>query len=197
MTLTRKMTNSILAALEKEDILKDIFPDLQNSFAPKGTLLVDYPTKDNTVALGNSLSVANTQAEPTVVFKPFESIDTNDKFTLVMTDPDAPSRTDRKWGEYCHFVVTDISFDSENAGEIVTKNNNILVTHMGPGPPKGTGLHRYIFLLFKQLSNNSTYTEIKDRINWGYGTPSTGVGKWSKENNLELLAVNYFQAENK
>lgn len=60
-----------------------------------------------------------------------------------MTDPDAPSRADPKIGEVRHWLVVNIPGIDINSGET-------LYEFIGSGPPKDTGLHRYIFLVYKQ-----------------------------------------------
>lgn len=45
-----------------------------------------------------------TQDEPNLSFESLESAARNEEtFTVIMTDPDAPSRTDPKWSEFCHW----------------------------------------------------------------------------------------------
>lgn len=54
-------------------------------------------------------------------------------------DPDAPSREDPKWGEWRHWLVINIPGNDLSAGEVAAE-------YIGAGPPKDTGLHRYILL---------------------------------------------------
>lgn len=60
-----------------------------------------------------------------------------------MVDPDAPSRNNPKIREVKHWFVGNIKGNNVDKGDHITE-------YFGSGPPKGTGLHRYIFLLFKQ-----------------------------------------------
>ena len=196
--LATSTTAAISAGLAKEDIIADIFPGQE--FAPMGALLVDYEAHpDHVVALGNTLPTATTQEPPQFFYQPFADLDTEAKYTLVMTDPDAPSRTDKKYSEYCHYVVTDISFADAKGGAIKPEQFHTAESYIGPGPPQGTGLHRYIFLLFKQATGTkgAEFTKVKERFNWGYGKPGVGIDIYAKANNLTLIAANYFLAENK
>ncbi|GMM56651.1 Tfs1 protein [Maudiozyma humilis] len=198
MLLTTSTATAINAGLAKEDIVADLFPRLD--FAPQGALLVDYEAHaDHAVALGNTLPTATTQDAPQFHYQSFGDMDTAAKYTLVMTDPDAPSRTDKKFSEYCHYVVTDVQFADSKGGAIVPEEFNVAESYIGPGPPKGTGLHRYIFLLLKQPQgvSGAQFSKVKERFNWGYGQPGVGIDRWAKENGLTLLAANYFLAENK
>lgn len=64
-------------------------------------------------------------------------------YTLLMVDPDAPSRADPQLREIRHWLVMNIPESSVENGDEVT-------AYRGSGPPKGSGLHRYIFLVYKQ-----------------------------------------------
>lgn len=55
------------------------------------------------------------------------------------SDPDAPSRKEPKYREWRHWVVVNIPGGDVSKGEVCAE-------YVGAGPPKGTGLHRYIIL---------------------------------------------------
>ncbi len=67
----------------------------------------------------------------------------NSYYTLIMTDPDAPSRAEPTYREWNHWLVVNIPGDKLSEGEIRSE-------YVGAGPPQGTGLHRYVFLVLKQ-----------------------------------------------
>lgn len=60
-----------------------------------------------------------------------------------LTDPDAPSRKEPTRREFRHWLAVNIAGSDLSSGETVFQ-------FIGSGPPQGTGLHRYVFLLFKQ-----------------------------------------------
>ena len=62
---------------------------------------------------------------------------------LPNVDPDAPSRNDPKFREWHHWLVVNIPGSDVSKGDAVAE-------YIGAGPPKGTGLHRYVFLAYKQ-----------------------------------------------
>nr|AUQ44110.1 TFL1 [Hydrangea macrophylla] len=65
-------------------------------------------------------------------------------YTLIMTDPDAPSPSDPHLREHLHWIVTDIpgTTDASFGREIVSYET----------PKPVIGIHRYVFILFKQRS---------------------------------------------
>lgn len=65
--------------------------------------------------------------------------ETNSVSTCLITDPDAPSRADPTWREWRHWLVGNIPGTDISKGEVLSE-------YIGAGPPKGTGLHRYVFL---------------------------------------------------
>lgn len=186
-------SKATIEALTEHRIVPDVLSP--NHIKPIGVLSAEY-SNDNPVAMGNQLTVKNTRSRPTVHFAPQDaSLKATDRLTLVVTDPDAPSRNDKKWSEFCHYVESDIKVSETEGG--ILENGKVLKSYVGPAPPLGSGPHRYVFLLFKQpaFSDSSKYTPIKDRPNWGFGTPATGVEKWAIENQLLPIAVNFFYAE--
>lgn len=69
-----------------------------------------------------------------------------------MVDPDAPSRTNPKNREYRHWLVMNIP------GNDVTKGDEV-IGFIGSGAPKHTGLHRYVYLVYKQPNGQIEHTE--------------------------------------
>ncbi|KAG0321475.1 hypothetical protein BGZ99_003908 [Dissophora globulifera] len=169
-----------------------IIPDVIDSFQPKTMLMVSYGDAADghqDVTLGNKLSVKETQHAPRVSFEPENA---ESKYTLVMTDPDAPSRQNPTMREYRHWVVTNIPSGSAMEPASLSKGTE-LTEYMGPAPPAGSGLHRYIFLLYKQPTNN---------VSALLSTPLASdrkqfkVKDFTTQAGLELVGVNYFFAEN-
>lgn len=64
-----------------------------------------------------------------------------------MTDPDAPSRSQPTYRECRHWIVMNIP-------ESKIENGDEVIEYVGSGAPKDTGLHRYIFLVYKQPDGN-------------------------------------------
>jgi phosphatidylethanolamine-binding protein (PEBP) family uncharacterized protein len=109
-------------------------------------------------------------------------------YTLVMNDPDAPSRADPKNGEWHHWCVVNIPDSHVDKGEVLSQ-------YVGSGPPKGTKLHRYVFLLFKQ-NGKLTFDEPRLTNRSGDGRAKQKVSKFAAKHGLgDPVAGNYYQAE--
>lgn len=67
----------------------------------------------------------------------------NTQKSLYVSDPDAPSRNEPKFREWHHWLVVNIPGNDVSKGETLSE-------YVGSGPPQGTGLHRYVFLVYKQ-----------------------------------------------
>ena len=92
------------------------------------------------VNLGNELTLTQVKDEPSHISWPHDG---ESLYTLVMVDPDAPSRTDPVRGQCIHWLVVSIPSNKASDGKT-------MVEYTGSGPPEGTGLHRYISLLCTQ-----------------------------------------------
>lgn len=92
------------------------------------------------VSSGTVLTPTQTKSPPTHLTWPSED---GTLYTLCMTDPDAPSRQKPKFREWHHWLVVNIPGCAVSEGETLSQ-------YVGSGPPKDTGLHRYVYLVFRQ-----------------------------------------------
>ncbi|GJQ70411.1 hypothetical protein Trydic_g22840 [Trypoxylus dichotomus] len=114
--------------------------------------------------------------------------DEGDYYLLVMTDPDAPSRSNPKFREWHHWLVGNIPGSNVNKGEMLSE-------YVGAGPPKGTGLHRYVLLVYKQPGKLS-FNEKKLTNRSGDGRGKFSIRNFAKKYNLgDPIAGNFFQAQ--
>ncbi|XP_063914386.1 protein D2-like [Zophobas morio] len=170
----RKLSD--VEAFAKSEITPDVVP-----IAPTKLLKVEYKTKE--VQLGNQITPKEVRDEPKVTY----TGEPQAFYTLVMTDPDAPSRQKHPMREWNHWLVGNIPGSDVSKGEVLTE-------YVGSGPPKDTGLHRYVFLLYKQPGKITFEEEHKSNTNGKRGKFSTE--EFAKKYNLgDPVAGNYFQAE--
>jgi len=110
-------------------------------------------------------------------------------YTLMLTDPDAPSRKEPTYREWIHWIVTNIPGNDVSKGET-------LMTYIGSAPPPETGLHRYVFLVWQQKEMKNKWTVEKI----GYSGDKRGkfsARKFATENGLtKLVAGNYYETQN-
>ncbi|XP_030629787.1 LOW QUALITY PROTEIN: large ribosomal subunit protein mL38 [Chanos chanos] len=121
---------------EHYGVYRDLFP--MAYFVPRIMLRVTYGD-DNSAAVhfGNHLTPSKAAALPQVSF----TAEDDSLWTLLLTSPDEHLEDGEQ--EYVHWLVGNIPGSAVQSGEEVCN-------YFPPLPPKGTGFHRYIFILFKQ-----------------------------------------------
>lgn len=165
-----------------ENLLKEnIVPEIIDE-KPAGQLKIKYNSGVQ-VDYGNELTPTQVKDEPV-----FEYPAEGDKlYTIAFVDPDAPSRADPKFGQCLHYMVHNVPGLSVGQG-------NVAAEFIGSGPPEGTGLHRYIFVVYEQpgkivVANTISKTSIEGRMKFklrDYATEK-GLGK--------PIAANFYLAQ--
>ncbi|KAH8418181.1 hypothetical protein KR222_011199 [Zaprionus bogoriensis] len=104
-----------------------------------------------------------------------------------MVDPDAPSRTDPKLREVLHWCVINIPGSDVASGQVIAE-------YVGAGPGEGSGLHRYVFLVFKQADKITSAKVIPNTTR--EGRLNVKIRDYvSKYNFGAPVAGNFFQAQ--
>jgi phosphatidylethanolamine-binding protein len=80
-------------------------------------------------------------------------------YTIIMTDPDAISRTNPVYREFIHWVGCNLTFDTN--GKCNASECKHIVDYIGPAPPYRSGLHRYVFLLYEQPAGSTPETLVE------------------------------------
>ncbi|XP_066148395.1 large ribosomal subunit protein mL38 [Euwallacea fornicatus] len=122
---------------EHYGVFEHLFGDAY--FNPQVPLEIFY-VKDNVkcpVHYGNILKPEDAALKPELTFES----DDSSLWTLVLTNPDGHFQDNDK--EYVHWFVANIPGNKVDKGEVI-------INYLQPFPPKGTGYHRYIFILYKQ-----------------------------------------------
>lgn len=191
----------------------EIIPTVVDDFLPSLLVNITWPSKKHKKAkaahLGNTLKPSKLQDAPEVSITDdvTSSLLTNSgkiQYTLAMTDPDAPSRDNPEWSEFCHWIVTDIHLPS-HASASTRKERHLreIVPYKPPGPPSKTGKHRYVFLVLAPANSTTEPLNLsrpKERRHWGYEGPEgerRGVREWMAENGLLVVGANFIYAQNK
>ncbi|XP_014259005.1 protein D3-like [Cimex lectularius] len=167
------------AAMERTKIVPDVV-----STAPEDMLNIHYKS-GAVVSMGNELTPTQVKNQPDVGWK---DADENSLYTLAMVDPDAPSREAPKMREWHHWLVVNIPGADVAQGETMSE-------YIGAAPPKGSGLHRYVFLLYKQLGKLKC-SEPKLTNKSGEKRGKFSIAQFAKKYNLDgPIAGNFFEAK--
>ncbi|TRM62209.1 phosphatidylethanolamine-binding protein [Schizophyllum amplum] len=198
--------SSVVTALKREQLIPDVLPE---SFYPSGLFTIIFPSGKE-VTIGEEVPLEDTGDEPDIVFTPMGVPDANTgeiqagaaaqeaTYTLVMLDPDAPSRDDPKFKSFRHWVITGLKAPAATSAS--TKNMAALkmktatTPYRPPGPRPGSGLHRYTFFLFQE--------PVADAFAVPEGAPEYGAAleerrSWDgvafgEKYGLKLVAANFF-----
>ncbi|KAL2020595.1 hypothetical protein VTK56DRAFT_8183 [Thermocarpiscus australiensis] len=203
--------------VRKELQLAEIIPTVIDDFTPSLALKVKWPSKKR-AHLGNTIKPEKLQDPPSVSLHDFRT--TSDlctskaTYVITLTDPDAPSRHDPKWAEFCHWIASGAlkpdaagraGGASEDPDGCVQRLSDLdeVMPYKPPAPPAKTGKHRYVFLAFVPANGTTERLHLSkpsDRQHWGYDTEegeTKGVREWAGENGLIPVAANFIFAKHK
>nr|QBB01990.1 putative protein D2-like isoform X2 [Cotesia chilonis] len=176
-----KTSSRFLNMSTKELEIHQVLPDVIKTLPPS-ILQVTYANNVK-VDLGNDLTPTQVKDPPTVHW----DADSGSFYTLCMTDPDAPSRKQPTYREWHHWLVGNIPGNDVSKGEVLS-------AYIGSGPPQGTDLHRYVFLIYKQ-PQKLTFDEPRLTNRSGDNRAKFSISKFAEKYNLGApIAGNFFQA---
>ncbi|KAF7955418.1 uncharacterized protein EAE97_000677 [Botrytis byssoidea] len=188
-----------LKGIKKTLKKSSIIPDVLDPFIPTCYILPSYNLSSSSssskkVKLGNKLRPSQTQSAPSIkVFCPGK-YHVKGGLTVILTDPDAPSRDDDSMSEMCHWiaripeaVVGREGISGEWSGSELEEVG--IVDYKAPAPPKGTGKHRYVFVLLEGY--NVDLEGPKERKHWGFEKPGSGIREWAGRENLTVVGANF------
>lgn len=108
---------------------------------PEQILEIEYLDRIE-VGTGRYLFARDLRSPPTRVAWPKQYV--RSYYALIMTDLDYPTDKDNSQAEYLHWMIGNIEGPPER------RRNNTIAQYIGPNPEEGTGVHRYVFFLFRQ-----------------------------------------------
>ncbi|XP_069816837.1 phosphatidylethanolamine-binding protein 1-like [Dendropsophus ebraccatus] len=73
----------------------------------------------------------------------WEGMDPKKLYTIILTDPDVPSKHDRSMAQWHHYLVVNVKGNDLDSGHTLTQ-------YVGSGAGKDTGMHRYTWLAYEQ-----------------------------------------------
>ena len=168
-----------------------VVPDVIDTWPPN-VATVEYSTHSH-VNLGNVLSVKDTQTQPRIHFPTLPGL----LYTIMLVDPDALSRATHEFRNFVHFVTVNVP--GTGTDHVDAHKGHVVVPYMGPAPPPKSGLHRYVFLVYKQAGQLATH----NLHSFGGGKEGADARKnflpetWLKQTFgtlPELHAANFYQA---
>lgn len=175
----------------------EIIPTVIDKFKPIMGLSAEWNPPKDVASLGNTLEPSHLQSAPIVRLEKAEtgvesSVESTVRpgmtYVLTVTDPDAPSRDDPKWSEYCHWIASGLVPPSvTDHPSFILSDLKDVTPWMPPSPPPKTGKHRYVFLVFVPANGTSEPLHLSkpgDRKHWGGDKAGHGVRAWAKEHGL-------------
>ncbi|KAL9642488.1 hypothetical protein ABK040_011055 [Willaertia magna] len=188
---------------EKQAKELNIIPDiLFNAPLDKYKDTIDFKViynQNEVVNFGSKLNATQVLSEPEIQIKvndhqqPHSLFKAGHYFTVVMIDPDAPSRRHPTHRSYLHYIQTNMPLN-EKEGYASSKEGTYIAKYATPSPPKDSGPHRYVFVLYEH-SNKLSYSK-----SWlstdKEGRQNFNLELWAKEHNLnEPIALTCFEHE--
>lgn len=138
--------------------------------------------------LGNTLTPTQVKNAPIRLEWPID--EPQSLYTVCLTDPDAPSRADPKFREWHHWLVVNVPADFDIAKGLV------MSAYVGSGPPPGTQLHRYVYLVYKQAQGAIAPDETKLGNRSGSGRGQFRIEAFAEKYQLgDPIAGNFYLAE--
>ncbi|XP_055917010.1 protein D3-like [Eupeodes corollae] len=134
-------SSKVTESFSKHGVVPEIIPT-----APKELLKVTFSSGASADG-GNELTPTQVKDPPKINFQ----CDANQFHALCLTDPDSPSRGRPTFREWHHWLVGNIPGEDVSKGEVLS-------AYISPCPPRTSGKHRYIFLVYKQ-SKKLTFDE--------------------------------------
>ncbi|KAF9533341.1 phosphatidylethanolamine-binding protein [Crepidotus variabilis] len=166
-----------------------LVPDLLSSFTPSSLLTVNFAGVGE-LQPGQALVKEQSAPYPTVKVTPGNSsVTLNGTYTLAMVDAEAPG-SKLPEGQTRHWLVNGVKI----SGNDISNSSAVAVTdYAGPGPAAGSGVHRYVVVLYEQPANFSPPEALSKP---GVPVQPFVFSDYVKNSNLgPLVAATYFTVQ--
>ncbi|PIA28295.1 hypothetical protein AQUCO_07200150v1 [Aquilegia coerulea] len=158
-------------------VLGGVIGEVIDPFSPTVNMTITY-NSNTRVCNGHELYPSSITTKPRVLIPSGEM---RSFFTLIMIDPDAPGPSDPYLREHLHWIVTDIPGTTDD-----TYGREVMSYEI---PKPYIGIHRFVFVLFKQKSRQCVITTPVSRDQFN-------TRKFAEANDLGLpVAAVYFNAQ--
>jgi len=128
----------------------------------------------NPITPCQKLPLSNVQTEPQILFRNIDlfQIQSDQLYTMIMVDPDAPSRDKPTYINVLHWLIIN--------------TNQTVIPFKPSAPPVGSGYHRYYFYLFEQKEKIKSELDSSKRLYFD-------LNKFVTEHNLQQIACIYYE----
>jgi len=169
-----------------DSIATDLELSIDSEYATgNGELLVEYTTGVR-VRMGQKMKMADVRSAPSRIkcSSLASAGNADDLYLLMMVNPDVPSMAKPLQRSWLHWMLV-------NVKGFQTESGRILCKYTPPTPSANSGLHRYIFFLFKQEDHLDQVAAF-DAARCG----KFSVSEFAKRYHLgKPVAMTFFQAE--
>ncbi|XP_053617220.1 protein D2-like [Plodia interpunctella] len=152
---------------------------------PQNLLRVMYPSGVE-VAEGKELKVDDVIGYPVLTWNAEE----DEFYTVMLVDPDYPSRREPYARSFVHWLKMNVVLDDVTTGDTVA---DLIFTK----PDPGTGIHRYVYLVYKQPAKISSLHDNAPNSTTE-GRKFFNPNKFASKYNLgQPVAGNFYRTRNK
>ncbi|KAJ6546682.1 PEBP-like protein [Mycena vulgaris] len=186
--------SAVTTALTKARLI----PDVIGPLVPSALLSIVLPS--GPAALGAEVALSETVEPPAIVIAatPTEAeitaeglVDSNTRYTLAMFDPDAPSAAQPTSSQFRHWVITGLTPNADPTAPAL-QTTPAANAYMPPGPFKGSGIHRYTFVLFREPPNFALPADAPDREASIVARRHWDAVKFGERNGLEMVGAAFY-----
>ena len=130
-----------------------LVPDLLPSLNPSALMTVAFPGV-GPISPGQNLSMQQVATAPAVTITPANSsVPTTGNFTLMMVDSFPFGKNDSNH-QILHWLANSASLQNDSSASpalnVSTSGGLVVTNYVSPAPPVGSGIHRYVIMLFPQ-----------------------------------------------